>query len=318
MKYIFGPVKSRRFGNSLGINIVPFKVCSYDCIYCEVGKTTKKSVERKDYVNINDLIEEFKVFYDLYQSEIDVITITGQGEPTLNLQLEEIITLIGSLSTIPVLVLTNGSLLYVEEVRKALSKAHMVCTSLDAVDVDIFRKINNPALNISIATVIDGLIEFSYFYEGDLFIEVLLVEGFNDKLDYIDKIIKVIRKCKYHSVQINTVFRPPAYYSATPIDGRKLHNIQQYMEERGVKVQRPYNGSKKVRSLNSLENYLLSTVALRPLCVDEIRKIFDVSVFEIDKILQSLILTNKISVINYENREYFVKSSNRRRNKDAI
>ena len=180
MQYIFGPVTSRRFGTSLGINIVPFKVCSYDCIYCEVGRTTRKIIENNSYVEINELIKEFNEVYNKYRGNIDVITITGQGEPTLNVQLGEIILKLQSLATIPILVLTNGSLLFNKGVRSALNKANMVCTSLDAVTPELFYKVNNPALNISINNIIDGLIEFSFFYPGQLLIEVLLVEGYNE------------------------------------------------------------------------------------------------------------------------------------------
>jgi wyosine [tRNA(Phe)-imidazoG37] synthetase (radical SAM superfamily) len=313
MHYIFGPVTSRRFGKSLGINIIPFKICTYDCIYCEVGKTTKKTAERKDYVNVDLLLEEFKQTYSLYQNNLDVITITGQGEPTLNSQLGDIITKIQSLADKPILVLTNGSLLYEEEVRSALSKAHMVCTSLDAVHPDIFYKVNNPFFNINLDNLINGLIEFSYFYTGKLYIEVLLVKGVNDYINHIDEIIKVIRKCKYYSVQINTVYRPPAYPFAEPIDELKLFELELYMNDMGVKVDKSSKTYKKIRTTQDfLRDYILNTSAIRPLCIDEITKIFNSSRFEIDKIIEKLIMNCELSVITHGNKKYYIKSTNRR------
>ena len=313
MQYIFGPVSSRRFGNSLGINIVPFKVCSYDCIYCEVGKTTKKIIEQKPYVVVDELIEEFKEVYNKYRGYVDVITITGQGEPTLNNQLGEIIEKIRRYSTTPILTLTNGSLLFIDEVRLALSKANMVCTSLDAVSPEIFYKINNPTLGLNISHIINGLIEFSMFYSGKLFIEVLLVKGFNDKRDHIDEIIGVIKKCKYHMIQINTVYRPPSYKIAEPIDETKLLEIENYMEDRGIKINKASRNYKKsLVDDELLEEYILNTTALRPLCVDEIIKIYNVSTFKIDKIMQKLILKEKLLVLKHGDKNYYIKSSNRR------
>jgi wyosine [tRNA(Phe)-imidazoG37] synthetase (radical SAM superfamily) len=313
MHYIFGPVTSRRFGKSLGINIVPFKICTYDCIYCEVGKTTKKTAEKKSYVDVDVLIEEFKQTYSLYQKNLDVITITGQGEPTLNSQLGDIISKIQSLANTPILVLTNGSLLHEEEVRSALSKAHMVCTSLDAVHHEIFYKVNNPLIDISIINVINGLIEFSYFYTGKLYIEVLLVKGINDYIDHIDEIIKVIRKCNYSSVQINTVYRPPAHPFAEPIDDVKLFEIELYMDEMGVKIDQSSKTYKKIGTTQDfLREYILNTTALRPLCIDEITKIFNNSRFEIDKIIEKLIMNRELSVITHDNKKYYIKSTNRR------
>ena len=313
MRYIFGPVSSRRFGKSLGINVVPYKICSYDCIYCEVGKTTKKIIEQKPYVVVDELIEEFKESYNKYRGYIDVITITGQGEPTLNNQLGEIIEKIESLSTTPILILTNGSLLFIDEVRLTLSKTNMVCTSLDAVSPEIFYKINNPALGINISHIINGLIEFSMFYSGKLFIEVLLVKGINDNIDHIDEIIRVIKKCKYHLVQINTVYRPPSYTFAEPLDETKILEIENYMEDRGVKINKASrNYNKSLVNDELLEEYILSTTALRPLCVDEIIKIYNVSTFKIDKIMQDLILNEKLLVLKYGDKNYYIKSSNRR------
>jgi wyosine [tRNA(Phe)-imidazoG37] synthetase (radical SAM superfamily) len=319
MQYIFGPVTSRRFGKSLGINIVPFKVCSYDCIYCEVGRTTKKIIERKSYVEIDELVKEFNEVYNKNRGNIDVITITGQGEPTLNAQLGEIILKLQSLATTPILVLTNGSLLFDKEVRATLNSATMVCTSLDAVVPEIFYKINNPVLNISVSNIIDGLIEFSFFYPGQLFIEVLFVKGYNDDIEHIDRVINIIRKCKYRSVQVNTVFRPPAYPAASPVNEVELLNIQKYIEDKGIRIQKEHYEYKKTTITEEiLEEYILNTTALRPLCIEEITKIFDITTFEIDKIIQKHIMSKKLIAWIYGDKKYYIKSSNRRSEKNAI
>lgn len=319
MQYFFGPITSRRFGTSLGINIVPFKICSYDCIYCEVGKTTRKISERNSYVDMDELVKEFIEVYNKYRGKIDVITVTGQGEPTLNVQLGDIILKLQSLATTPILVLTNGSLLFNEEVRAALNKADIVCTSLDAVVPELFYKVNNPALNINISNIIDGLIEFSLFYPGQLLIEILLVEDYNDSFDHIDKIIKVIKKCRYHSVQINSVYRPPAYPLVRPVSKMRLLNIEKYMEDKGIRVQKVQSEYKEsIVDKDYLEEYILNTTALRPLSIEELTKIFNVNTFEVDKIIQKHILNKELIVWEHENKKYYIKSSNRRYGKNAI
>jgi len=247
------------------------------------------------------------------KGDLDVITITGQGEPTLNTQIGDIIKAVQALADTPILVLTNGSLLHEEEVRSSLNMAHMVCTSLDAVQPEIFNKINNPLDEINIINVINGLIEFSYFYPGKLYIEVLLVKGINDHIKHIDKIISTIRKCKYEAVQLNTVYRPPAYPLTEAIDETTLFELEMYMERMGIKIDKAGRTYKKSWITDDyLKEYILNTTALRPLCIDDLTKIFNNNRFEIDKIVERLIINQELSVITHGNKKYYMRNANRR------
>ncbi|NQT19895.1 MAG: radical SAM protein, partial [Planctomycetes bacterium] len=154
-KYIFGPVPSRRLGRSLGVDVVPLKTCSYDCIYCQLGNTTCKTVERKEWVPLDDVVLELK---DRLSSRPDYITLSGSGEPTLYSRVAELIDRIKVMTDVPVAVLTNGSLLWQEEVRRQLMKADLVIPSLDAGDEVMFRLVNRPHEDVSFERMLAGLV----------------------------------------------------------------------------------------------------------------------------------------------------------------
>ena len=158
-KYLYGPVPSRRLGRSLGIDIVPPKICTLDCVYCQIGRTTQKTLERAEYVPVDEVAGEVKL--RLAEGlEADFLTIGGSGEPTLNSRLGRLIDQIKGLTDIPVAVLTNGSLLYEEEVRQACAKADVVLPSLDAPDSETFEKVNRPQEGLGFDRFLGGLCEF--------------------------------------------------------------------------------------------------------------------------------------------------------------
>ena len=162
-EYIFGPVPSRRLGRSLGVDLVPFKTCTYDCIYCQLGRTTNKTMQRKEWVSIDIVIEQLKA---KLSSKPDYITLSGSGEPTLYSRLEELIIKIKDITDIPVAVLTNGSLLWLPEVRNALKSADMVVPSLDAGSSQLFQYVNRPHADIRFSKMLQGLGDFRKYYSG--------------------------------------------------------------------------------------------------------------------------------------------------------
>jgi len=173
-EYIFGPVPSRRLGRSLGIDLVPFKTCTYDCIYCQLGRTTNKTMQRKEWVPTNIVINQLKA---KLSSKPDYITLSGSGEPTLFSRLEELIPKIKGITDIPVAMLTNGSLLWLPEVRNALKSADMVVPSLDAGSSQIFQYVNRPHPDITFSKMLQGLVEFRKDYGGQYWLEVFLLAG---------------------------------------------------------------------------------------------------------------------------------------------
>jgi len=176
-KYLFGPVPSRRLGMSLGVDLVPKKVCSLDCVYCEVGKTSKLTLERKEYI-LFDKIKNELIDYFNNNPDPDYITFSGSGEPTLNIQIGEVLRYIKQIKPdIPVAVLTNGTMLFEKDVRDALMDADLVLPSLDAVTEEVFQKINRPPGDLTAKKYISGIIDFKNSFKGKIWLEVFILPG---------------------------------------------------------------------------------------------------------------------------------------------
>jgi wyosine [tRNA(Phe)-imidazoG37] synthetase (radical SAM superfamily) len=169
-KYIFGPVPSRRLGRSLGVDLVPFKTCTFDCIYCELGKTTHRTISRQSYVKPEEIRMELELTLSTLSKKPDYITLSGSGEPTLNQNMGDIIHAIKDLTSIPLAVLTNGSLLSIEKIREELAGADVVLPSLDAVNDVTFQCVNRPHSSLVIEEIILGLIQFRKQYRGQMWL----------------------------------------------------------------------------------------------------------------------------------------------------
>jgi len=209
MKYVYGPVPSRRLGISLGISPIPKKTCNYSCIYCQLGRTDIMTNTRKMFFPVQKIMSEFN---EVLKKRIffDVITIVGEGEPTLYLGLGELISEIKGKTDKPVALITNGALLYDRDLRREAAKADIVLPTLDAYDEASFRKINRPFGQLSFESVNAGLIAFSEEYEGQLWLEIMLMAGINDDEKSLSKYEQALKKIKYDRLYLNTPVRPPA------------------------------------------------------------------------------------------------------------
>ena len=225
-EYIFGPVPSRRLGRSLGVDLVPFKTCSYDCIYCQLGRTTNKTMQRKEWMPIDIVTEQLKEKLD---SKPDYITLSGSGEPTLFSRLAELTSRIKGITDIPVAVLTNGSLLWLPEVRKALKSADLVVPSLDAGSSQIFQYVNRPHSDITFSKMLQGLVDFRKDYSGQYWLEVFLLAGATTPEAEVDRLKTCIAAIQPDRVQVNTVTRPPAEGFA---DYSNVHKQQDFPAQR--------------------------------------------------------------------------------------
>jgi len=207
--YLFGPVPSRRLGLSLGVDIVPFKICPLDCIYCQLGPTTEKTVERAEYVRPESVLAELKE--KLSQGlKADYITLSGSGEPTLNTKIGEVIIGIKKLTDIPVAVLTNGVLMTEKQVRCDCARADIILPSLDAGDQRTFEQINRPHKKINFEQFVEGLCALRAEFTGRIWLEVFMVEGVTIDTPQIDKIAKIVERIGPDKVQLNTAVRPAA------------------------------------------------------------------------------------------------------------
>lgn len=206
-KYLYGPVPSRRLGRSLGVDLVPFKTCTYDCIYCQLGKTTDKTTERRDYVPVADVLREVQENLST-GAGCDYICMAGSGEPTLHASIGEMISKIREMTDIPVAVITNGSLLYLPDVRQSLLQADLVIPSLDAGDAPLFDYVNRPHEDITFERMAEGLVEFARRYSGRLWLEVLLVSGVTGLSPEVKKIAAWAQMIGAQKIQLGTVNRP--------------------------------------------------------------------------------------------------------------
>jgi wyosine [tRNA(Phe)-imidazoG37] synthetase (radical SAM superfamily) len=220
-KYVYGPVASRRLGRSLGVDLVPFKTCSYDCVYCQLGRTTCQTTQRSEYVPVDDVLAELKTKLALGPWP-DYIGLAGSGEPTLHARIGELIDGIKHLTRVPVAVLTNGSLLWVPDVQEALMEADLVMPSLDAGDEPMFQRVNRPHPEILFEVMVDGLAAFAARFRKLLWLEVLLVEGLTGNETEVGKIAALARRIRPGRVQLNTVSRPPAEESVKPVSAQQL------------------------------------------------------------------------------------------------
>ena len=211
MKYVFGPVASRRLGRSLGIDPVPLKTCNYSCVYCQLGRTRPLVNRRKAFFSVSEMLAEVATTLAQHESDsIDWITFVGSGETTLFSRLGSLIRFVKSMSDLPVAVITNGSLLYLPEIRKELSAADAVLPSLDAGTDTMYARINRPHRDFSFEQNVDGLIDFRNEYEGKLWVEVMLLGGINDSPGALWDIAAVLERVEPDEIHISTPSRPPA------------------------------------------------------------------------------------------------------------
>ncbi len=217
-----GPVSSLRFGRCLEIDLLPFKMCTFNCIYCELGQTAFKTIERKKLISPDKIISELKI---KLLAKPDYITISGSGEPTLYLRMGELIERIRMLTVIPIAVITNGSLLWNKEVRKNLSSAHHVIVSLDATSDLMFQTINRPHTAISFDQLIEGLASFKREFSGKYWLEIMLLAGYTAIPSEISKFSELIKKIRPDKVQLNTITARPAESYAQTVNKKRLHEL---------------------------------------------------------------------------------------------
>jgi len=266
MKHIFGPVPSRRLGRSLGVDLVPFKTCSYDCIYCQLGRTTNKTVERREWVPLDEVLAELK---DKLATQPDYITLSGSGEPTLFSRLDELIASIRSMTKVPVAVLTNGSLLWQENVRRQLMDAHLVIPSLDAGHASMFQAVNRPHEGISFEQMLEGLIDFRQEYCGDYWLEVFLLAGHTAVDSELGKIAQCVRRIKPDRVQLNTATRPTAEDYAVMVDRKRLGDLAARFDP-PAEVIADYRGVHAQSEFQAGRESVLEMIQRRPCSLDDI------------------------------------------------
>jgi len=323
MKFIFGPVNSRRLGRSLGIDLFSDKICNLNCIYCEVGATASLVRQRALYTSTHAIIEEINVFCadPRRLDSVDVLTITAKGEPTLHRGLGEILRHVKRVTDKPVVVLTNGTTLMAPDVRQELMVADIVMPSLDSARIESFYKVDRPAAGIDLQEIIRGLTLFSHQYRGRLHLEILFVQNCNDSYQDIEALLAVIKPMRLDRIQLNTVIRPPADFSARPVSSDKLAEIGKIFHETlAVPIDLPFaptdQGARTLPPADSIKTgsssldetlgEILQMLQRRPCTAADINRTFHLGgPDKIEQLLEPFVNSGVLQLQDHGNERYY-------------
>jgi wyosine [tRNA(Phe)-imidazoG37] synthetase (radical SAM superfamily) len=303
--YIYGPVPSRRLGFSLGVDILPFKTCSMDCVYCQLGAGAKTTVRRKEYVPAREVLAQIKAALSSGR-RIDAVAFSGSGEPCLNSGIGFIIRGLKKITDIPVVVLTNSSCLASKRCRRELAEADIVVPSLDAATAPIFKKINRPHSGLEIGGIIDGLARFRREYKGRIWLEIMLVKGFNDSPAHLKKLEAAVSRIKPDRIQLNTVVRPPAEKSARPLGRRELGKIRAFFGE-NAEIIADFKRKRPSVAPGDIGGAILATVRRRPVTAMDISLSLGRPIEDISAHLVRLLAAGKIRAVLHEHSVYYEK-----------
>lgn len=304
MKYIFGPVPSRRLGRSLGIDVVPAKTCSFDCLYCESGPTDRLSVKRSDFASPDLILGELNEFFGRCPEGTDILTFSSAGEPTLYLGLGELIAKIKeSYPAMPVAVLTNGSLLWKSDVRRDLLGADIVVPSLDAVTPEIFAAINRPHPSLEIAQIMEGISHFRSEYSGRLHIEIMLVSGLNDGPDELSALARQVAKTGADRIELNTVVRPPAH-GGSGLSLDQMERAASYFPSGKTSVIGDFSPERVSGGRGDLAKRIIETVGRRPCTVGELSASLGVTEEELREESGRLLKISELVMVQFDGKSF--------------
>ena len=304
-KHIFGPVASRRLGRSLGIDLIPFKTCTLDCVYCECGRTTAKTIERKDYFPVEEVLGELKDWKDK-GGEADIVTLAGSGEPTLCKSLTEIIKGAKEITGLPLCLITNATLFYLKEVREAALLADVVMPSLDAADEKTFKKLNRPANGLPFADYLDGLKTFCEEYRGKgrVDLEIFLVPGINDNEDQMTALSLLSRSLKVNCVQLNTAVRPPAEKDVLPIPREDMEKWARYFIPKAEVIASYHSAPLKEERAVS-EEELMETLSHRVMSLEDLIEAKGCPKEKTEALIKELLEKGQIRSRTQDGKEFF-------------
>jgi len=287
MTYVFGPVPSRRLGLSLGVDLIPPKTCTYNCLYCQVGKTRDQTLDTGVYVPVDDVIKECES--KLKEIEPDVITLAGSGEPTLHSQIDRVILSLKGMTDKDIALLTNGSLLWQEKVRNRVLKADIILPTLSTANEKTFQLIHQPHPKLSLRRIIEGYQSLRKEYIGLIFLEVVLLKGINDSEKEMEALKKEIDKISPDKIQLNTVVRPPADSKAQALDRAQLEIIKGFLGSRAeIVVDQPSKG--KGTGKNPSMNAILEMARRRPVRSIDIVNALDLTKGDVDGLIKGMLI----------------------------
>jgi len=310
---VFGPVPSRRLGKSLGVNNIPYKICTYSCIYCQVGKAIKMQINRQKFYKPDDLVDEAKALLSNIQDKKDYpdyITIVPDGEPTLDINLGILIEKLKTLG-VPVAVITNASLIDLPKVQNDLLKANYVSFKADAFSPETWKKINIPHKQLDLQRIKEGIRVFRNYFSGKMVTETMLVKGVNDSPDELKNTARVIESFEPEAAYIAIPTRPPAFKKVEPSDENTVnaayHIFREYIKN--VELLTGYEGN-AFASAGNFRDDLLSITAVHPMREDAVLELLDKTDGNKNSLV-TLLQENLVEKVQYSGHFYYLRKFTR-------
>jgi len=301
--YVFGPVPSRRLGLSLGVDLIPPKTCTFDCLYCEVGRTTDRTVRPRPFVPVSEVIAQ--VEKRLSGCSPDAVTLAGSGEPTLHSEIDQVIEGLREITDTRVALLTNGSLFWDEGVRQRVRNVDIVMPTLSSAREQTFRAIHRPHPALDLGTIVEGLKSLRQEYDGQIFLEVVLLSGINDTEEELKGLRALINEISPEKIQLNTVVRPPSDIRAKPLDRDRLEDIKLFFGDIAeIVVDAPL--AKKALMSDSLARDLVDMVKRRPLRLTDIANSLGRSMDSVRDLVKGLIIKGYIIEKEHSGETFYI------------
>lgn len=302
-RFVYGPVPSRRLGFSLGVDIVPYKACSLDCVYCQLRSVGRTTCQRRAWFDAREVLDQVSRALGSGR-RIDAVTFSGSGEPTLNTNLGRIIRGVKEMTDVPVVVLTNGTLLTRKSVMRDLLAADIVVPSLDAVTARVFQAVNRPHPSLVAEEIVRGLVAFRREFRGLIWLEVMLVKGMNDRPAHVRELKAAIEAIRPDRVQLNTVVRPPADPRAKPLARGELERIRRVLGPR-AEIIAPFGDKRQRPATDDLAAAMEAMIRRRPVTSADIRASLGRSASAVGATLRALILAKRIRKIRHGRRVFY-------------
>jgi wyosine [tRNA(Phe)-imidazoG37] synthetase (radical SAM superfamily) len=302
--HLYGPVLSRRLGLSLGVDITPLKTCSYDCLYCQLGKTTRKSIQREHFYPPGEILQQIRKALREGPGP-DVVTFSGSGEPTLNADLGDLIRGVKAFTDVPVAVITNSSLIYEPKVQEELLATDLVVPSFDAASEEIFHKINRPYPDLKLEKIREGLIRFRSRYGGKIRLEILFLDGINNSAEELEYLRQAVREMNPDGIDLNTVIRPPAEESAKPLSYEQLEKIRDFFGK-GARIVFRLPLFRRQASSHRTSRAILEMVGRRPCSLEELAAALGRHHHEVSKYLGALVEGGEVKERRHAGGTFFV------------
>ncbi len=304
-RLVFGPVPSRRLGFSLGVDLIPRKYCTFDCVYCQLGSSGKTEVERRSFYDPSSVAAQV-IQAARECREIDYISLSGSGEPTLNGDIGWVIRKVKEAVSIPVAVITNGSLLYLPEVRKDLLQADVVLPSLDAASASVYEKVNRPHPSLGFSGLLEGLRAFRRDYRGEVWLEIMLISNMNNDIQHLEMLKNMIQTVAVDRIQLNTVARPPAEKTARAVEASELLSIARFIGNGCEVIAGGFKKQATPADHRDLQESVYQMLKRRSLTLKDVVSSTGASVSQARMGLDKLVKEKKVRAVTLGRRRFYV------------